>query len=139
MKIDRNSLHLARTASRHGDRTEEDVLHQLHRETRQQIQCSVPLCAHEKSSLVRRSVGEHDEPYAGGQVRSPTMPFRDSDPIYCYFRLCRRDLTSYLLVSSIFGTSLYIYSRPHLRELQLRERASYRCVTSGRREQSTLD
>jgi len=37
----------------------------------------------------------------------------------------QRDVTNFLLIHTLFGTTLYIYSRPHLQSVECKKRAAY--------------
>lgn len=38
----------------------------------------------------------------------------------------KRDVTNFLLIHTLFGTTLYIYSRPHLQALDVKQRIAFR-------------
>lgn len=38
----------------------------------------------------------------------------------------KRDVTNFLLIHTVLGTTLYIYSRPHLQSVEPKKRIAYR-------------
>ncbi|XP_055316838.1 uncharacterized protein LOC129576185 [Sitodiplosis mosellana] len=42
----------------------------------------------------------------------------------------KRDVTNFLLIHTLFGTTLYIYSRPHLKSLDVKQKITYSVLGS---------
>lgn len=122
--------------------------------------CAVPLCPHGWSSKLHNSFYQPVQPEYVEKV-SPCQVTSNLTFIYCitlfithkssfcsyfsmpnpaliyllsHFRLFpTRDITNGLLLTSIAGTALYIYKRPHLEKLSNQLRITYRYIFNHKR------
>ncbi|XP_037032542.1 uncharacterized protein LOC119071669 [Bradysia coprophila] len=66
-----------------------------------------------------------------GMVSYAAMSINVMNPSLAYRLFPKRDVTNFLLIHTLFGTTLYVFSRPHLQSVDSKKRVAYSILGSS--------